>query len=556
MNLQSQIRQMPMFLTGQVSFDQNGFTKQEIAPKIVHQQECYRAQRLLTLKNYIQYVSEYNKQISRKNKEVLLYNANVYSFMEQNKLQGEAQSLTNAFNNDIGKVSIDEYNMAAKLKNNNMGKPLLLLKKHIKVSPASEKIFAILMFVYGLQMSEKNAILQKCGATTVRCIQKLKVNHYELSRFKPKNGAELDYCHRTIRNHVNRLVDAGVLFGYEFNGHQKPVNYYVNSEILVIFDQQNRKTLNAENKLFNFQNLKTLPNNNSVTRTYLNKKEINENVDNHSPLKGIISQLPIGNDKNIYKNTQMRKQSHSDGQKNQAGAEKNCRISDYLYGKIEDTQCLMEDLTKGNYHKYRFLHRKHIEFEAISGNLTKTEFRELLLQIFLKMSSSIWTNTTPTIATWQKAFNIINEDLLLNNNNSIPNKQTLLYLFDNLVWRLTYAKRYFRKFTEFRPLYPSQYFDPTRKSKKSGGFAHTIEALKVHLKYQDEAKLRKIDQAKEAAKRNKRYKAIELVEKKLRQLKNGKINLSDLHDYVNNNQYIPQDVRVKLPEYIQRIYQD
>src|SRR5690606_14982106 len=121
-------------------------------------------------------------------------------------------------------------------------------------------------------------------------------------------------------------------------------------------------------------------------------------------------------------------------------------------------------------------------------------------------------------------------------------KNVLMYKFDNLVWRLKYAKAYFRKHTEFNALYPSQYFDPTRKTAKSGGFAYTIEALKTKQNYQEERKKRQEIRNHKAASRNKQYNAIELVEKKINALKNGKISIVELHDYVKNNASIPQNV--------------
>src|SRR5690606_31152418 len=108
------------------------------------------------------------------------------------------------------------------------------------------------------------------------------------------------------------------------------------------------------------------------------------------------------------------------------------------------------------------------------------ELREILIQTVIKISAPIWANhNNVTIATWRSAYNTLNDTQFLNPNGTVPGKNVLMYKFDNLVWRLKYAKAYFRKHTEFNALYPSQYFDPTRKTAKSGGFAYTIEALKT-----------------------------------------------------------------------------
>ena len=129
-----------------------------------------------------------------------------------------------------------------------------------------------------------------------------------------------------------------------------------------------------------------------------------------------------------------------------------------------------------------------------------------------------------------------------------------MYQFDNLVYRITYAKRFFNKFSDYNALYPSQYFDPTRTQKKSGGFAYTLEALKRSQNGQESHQKRKQQQLDEAAKRNTKYKAIGLVEKKINLLKNGKISIPDLHDYVSNNAHIPKEIKNNLSKYVERAY--
>lgn len=536
--------------------------KHAIVPKIIAHQSIYLAQRREMLEKYRHYVQQYANACPELNKTVIEYNSKVISHIEQTNNKEWAIGATEAFKSDLGKCSTIEYNQAAKARNIELAQPLIKLKKYVPVKKSTEHVFSMLIFKYGMQIDEKNKILLNCGATTTRALQKVKVNHHELANTVIDDVNTLPYCKRTIHNHINRLVEAGILFDYTFRGREKPVEYHVNSLILTLFCNQKRKSLNSENQLFKYQFENNLHNNEIDTRTYKNKKEIIEPVNKQSRIKGtetlsgVLNQMQLSskndNHKNNNENTNTRKQPNFERQT--TAADFLPKISEYLYQNIEDVQILMQKLTHGHYKNYRFIHRHQLEKEVYHGNLPKTEFRELLLQVFIKLSAPIYKNSTPNEGSWRKAWNIMSDEFLLNPNGSIPNKPVLMYKFDNLVYRITYAKRFFNKFPEFNALYPSQYFDPTRKQKKSGGFAYTIEALKKHQKSIENREKQKQKQVVAAQKRNYKLKAIELVEKQVNKLKNGKITIPQLHDYVSNNAHIPQDVKKNLPKYIQRIY--
>lgn len=535
------------------------FQRAAIVPAILKKQSIFIKQRRNMLENYRSFVQQHNDKCNSNNKLVHKYNIDVNVFVEQHQLHQEQSKAIADFKETVGKVSVSEYNKAAQLFNNNNGKLLLLLKEHKPIRKAIEHTFAMIVHKYAMQIDEKNNILERCGATTTRGLQKVKINHYELANTTINGVLTLPYHERTIHNHIKRLVDAGVLFDYTFHGHQKPVEYHVNSQILQIFDVQNSKTLNTEKQAFKCENLKNLHNNEIVTRADLNNIKINKNVDNHSLIKGEIDKLfqsmtlPKGND--FYKITLKPKKFEKPAAEKIDEISPKNQLSEFLRENTQDVQEFCEDLTKGVYDNHRFTLRKHLETEVYRGNMTNEEFRCLLVQEFLKIAGPIWKTTQPTIATWRKAYNLVFDTQIINNNGTIPSKNIALYMFDNLVWRLNYAKRFFRKFKEYQPLFPSQYFDPSRKTKKSGGFAYTIEALKKHQIHEKNREKRKQLQANQAAKRNLKYTAIELVEKKINALKNNKITLDELHNYVNNNSHIPIEVRAKLPLYIQRVYQ-
>jgi len=548
------------------------FKPLQITPKVIKQQAIYKAQRLIMLDNYRKYVEAYNKNLNHLNKEVKRYNSKVYAFVAQNSLEPEAVMETEEFKNLVGKCSIFEYNQAVKIFNQKKGKLLVEQVEHKAVKKSLEHTFSAILFKYAMQIDEKNNILINVGATTTRSIQKVKVNHYELANTVIDGVNILPYSKRTIHNHVNRLTDAGILFGYEFHGNNKPVSYFVNNQILTLFCQETRKTLNAQNQLFNFSFVKNLHHNEIDTLPFLNKYKINDVVNNQHQHKGDLpanQSLKFSNENNFYKNTKtvknFKEQLNNHFKKNAPKASENApkahqaqkfsNLSDFLRSKIIDTTNFCEELSAGSFNNYRFGNRKHLENEIIYGNMDRHELRELLIQTVLKISAPIWTNhKNVTVATWRAAYNVFNDTQFLNPNGTIPGKNVLMYKFDNLVWRLKYAKAYFKKHTEFKALYPSQYFDPTRKTAKSGGFAYTIEALKSRENYKQEKQKRQELRNRKSAKRNRNYNAIELIEKKINALKNGKISIVELHDYVKNNASIPANVAENLPNYIHRIY--
>lgn len=533
-----------------------------VQPKIIQHQSIYLAQRREMLDKYRQYVQQYANNCDKLNKEVIAYNSKVIAHIEQTNNKDWAASVTASFKSDLGRCSIQQYNKEARERNLELAQPLIQLKKYVPVKKSTEHVFSMIIFKYGMQIDEKNKILLNCGATTTRALQKVKVNHHELANTVINDVYTLPYCKRTIHNHINRLVECGILFDYAFRGREKPVEYHVNSQILTLFCNKNKKTLTIENQLFKYNYGKKLHNNEIDTRAYKNKKEIIEPVKKHARIKGTDTiggvlntmQLSQKSDNNESNDESTNTRIETSSEEQTRGANFSPKISEYLYGNLQDTQSLMQDLTQQHYENYRFTQRHQLEKEVYQGNLLKAEFRELLLQIFIKLAGPIYKNRTPNEGSWRKAWNIINDEFLLNPNGSIPSKPVLMYQFDNLVYRITYAKRFFNKFPDFNPLYPSQYFDPTRKQKKSGGFAYTIEVLKRREKSLENKEKQKAKQIEAAKQRNYKLKAIELVEKQVNKLKNGKITIMQLHDYVSDNAHIPQEVKKNLPKYIQRIY--
>lgn len=533
------------------------FSEADVLPKIIADQSIFLAQRRLTLEKYNKYVQHHNDNLSKNNKAILEYNAKVIAFIEQNQLHEDARQDQYNLESQFSKSSTYAFNKAAETINNNTQKPLLQKKKLQRLTNSHEDTFSVLLWVYAHQIKSKSDILTKAKATTTRALQRLSVNTEFISRLKRKDGTKmLHFSKKTIQNHINRLLECGVFFNYSFHGHQKPTQMLITDEILVLYDKATKKQLSIENQLFKYGIEKKLPYNKPFTRTFINNLEIIEPVNKQSQLKGI--DISVSYQKQQEQKNKSTQALHNQKNQNvrQTRREISPEISEFLHQKIEDPNVFCSSLANNQYHNYRFTDKRLLEKEVYHGNLTRVEFRELLLQYFFKMVGPLYRNKEVFYPSWRKAYNLIDENELINNNGSVPNKVNLLYKFENLIYRITYAKRYFNRHTEVNPLFPGQYFSPYRKTAKSGGFAYTIEALKYHqqiIEYKAKKQQREINVAKQ---NNKRYKAIELVEKKVRQLVNNKITINQLQDYVTNNAHIPYAIVQNLPKYIERAYKN
>lgn len=544
--------------TGQIAFTEtNGvanYAPQNITPKILTKQEVFAAQRTIMLNNYRYYVQAYSDMCSQWNKEVNAYNHDVKHYILENECGAIAECETERFRDEIGKVSISEYNAAAKIRNEKIGQPLIALKKHVSIKKPTESVFAMILFKYSMQINAKNAILEGCGAVTTRAIQRVSINPYELANTVIDGIVTLPYSKRTIQNHISRLVDAGILFDSVYRGTNKPVEYHINESILAIYDHKTRKTLTAENQLFNPASGKKLHHNDIVTRTIKDKIKITEIVEKQSPLKGALQAAVQSFVPHDNQSIEPEHQT-ANSKKNPPGSAKTLKNSAFLRKIVSPGPKLIQDLTNGVYDNYNFTLRNNLEHEAMYGNLDKDEFRHLLIQIFCMMAAPIWRDKDVYIGSWYKAFEIINDEFIMNFNDTVPGKITAMFLFDKLVFRLTAAKTYFRDFPDFRPLFPSQYFDPTRKTKGSGGFGYTIEALKKSEAYAEMRRKRKEKRNAAAIVRNANEKARELVKNKVNEYKNSKINFDQLYDYVINNAHIPKEIAAELSIHVRRAHQ-
>jgi len=579
---------------GQTAFSENSFVPLEVKGMGLKNFKLNTASRNASMDRYNKFAQDYNERIPAKNKDILKYNANVICFVEQNGLTSQHQKANGNFKRAMHHVSINEYNEAAKLQNKLSGKLLITLKKHTSIKLIGEKIFKQILFEYTRQIEDINAINAQIGNYNPRALQKVKINLHKVTTNQKEDGTYyLKMSTKALQNHLKRFIESGVLLAYEFCGYYhnkttgerkgKPSKYFVNNQILVLFDWKTKKMLSLENQHFKYSEKTNVPNNKPVTRTYINKKEIIEPVNKQSldkeieSLSGILSKMKLSekdNNGNINGNT-IQRMKPLDTENTTAPnfkAVTQTKMADFLLNNIEDRQTMLEKFSEGHYKSWRFYERapknspyavlslQHLEYEEHQGIIFKDDYLQILHQVLFKMCGPIYRKSNNN-----GVFNYVGpayhgyealKNLLLNNNGTVPTKKIALTRFKGLLWRLKFAANYYNS-KSITPLFINDYLDPTRTTKKEGGFAYTLNIYKNHLElsnFKEKTKTKKQIQHEKAKVRKQKMKAIELVEKQINNLKNGKTSIIKLHDYVSNNAHIPQSIKNKLPDYIKRAY--
>lgn len=503
-----------------------------------------------TMQRYRIFINAYNANVKSLNNAVKSYNSSVTSFIQDNELEKQAVSSESHFKVQYTSgtqnkwLSILEYNTL--VENTNGGILFLKKKKHQEVKQPQESIFEVILWLYAKQLAELREHLKSLGSDIEISFPKAQTTSTAISNFKKQGEKRILYSSRTIRNHIHRLRKAGVLVKYQFKGSKKPVNYFINDAIFVFRDNQKGVIDNQQvSDLFR----KELPNKSVDTRTFT--KEIIKkvgNVDNHSQDKEVVSFAVENNskNKNTYKNTKEdkpQKKANQDAGKLGGGENfpKN-ELSEYLRGQILYKTVFLNALTNHHYDNYSFSASnmtRHLDIESIYGVMSKEEFRELLLQLFIKIAAPIWKGKNVYYGSWHKAYIQIDDEYLRNPNGSIPRKETLLYLFGSLVYRISRAKRFFKSKKVYRIHFPCIYFDPTRKQPSEGGFAYTLEWLKQYQKYKDLRATRKQQNVGKAGVRRRQKTNEEKVRDQLKLYLKGTIALPQVYTYIESNKGIP-----------------
>ena len=222
-----------------------------------------------TMDNYRKYIASYNFKTQAENELIQKHNALVKQFCKENALTEVQTAFRKVFLLKRRNLKPRAYNEAVNQFCNDYG--MIVEKKKIQsVKYATEIVFQNLLHLYNSQLMKRNEKFIRSGITAKRPIQEFKINSFLVTQLKRKEINSIDICTKTVRNHRQRLEEAGVFTEYHFAGQNKPVEVHINPEIFVVFDIKTSKLKNAENKQIKCVYWNLLPDNNEITGTILN----------------------------------------------------------------------------------------------------------------------------------------------------------------------------------------------------------------------------------------------------------------------------------------------
>lgn len=485
----------------------------------------------MTMDAYRIHVATYNATIQEQNKQIEKHNSEVLE--NRKNLTPVQKEFSRLFISKHFKISDEiQYNQLATEFNNEYGN-IVELRKIQTVKYATELFFMQMLHAYQMQLSKRASIHSKFNIAFESPIPSVEINSHEIASFERNGVKSIDATKRTIRNHRNRLQQAGVLLEYEFQGHKKGVKLQINESILHVFDLKTQKIVCIENQSLNSQKGKKFPDNNEDTRTKKDKNKIKENVENNSLDLGTPS---AGLSIVFYKNTRCNVKDLTKGARaeNVKVSEKEKTLSDKLTDLIQHPQELAENLALGLYNDFTPIDIRVLVKEAYHGTMTKDEFKELIIQDFIKSSAKIWRGKNVYTGVWKKTINTMMLDWFKALGTTTFNKHIVVEMLQEYRWRINHARKWFVSH-DFNPLFPADYFDLTRTERKEVGFAYTKKAWSKHLKYQQNREVEKRKLEKRVATRKATINSSKEVENKVTQFLKGRMDIETLYNFVAKN---------------------
>ncbi|WP_347066060.1 hypothetical protein [Flavobacterium sp. WV_118_3] len=439
----------------------------------------------------------------------------------------------------LNDMNAREYNALATEFCNTYGNIVELMPLQT-IKYATEMFFMQFLHAYNGQLSKKNAIHMKMNIAYKKPLPPVEINSLQITSLTRNGVKSINVCKKTVRNHRKRLEEAGILLDYKYQGFYRGTLHQFNPEILQIIDLATGKNANTENQRFTSPKRKELTEFNDTTGTIKDQYEIKENVDNSSLSKrsSLGSSLTSFNS-TFYRNTGCNVLNISPGGaaenvKNDAVDTVELTVSEKLQRSIIHPQQLAEELASGEHWDYSPIDIRVLKDEAYGGTMTTDEFKQLLIQDFLKTSAKIWRGKRVYVGSWKNAINIFYDQFFVNGQNKTFAKQ---YQFDYLQeyrWRINHARKWFLSKPDFNPLFPSDYFDRTRTDRKEVGFGYTTKAWNRHLKYMENRAVKQRKAENKTQTRKQSLSAAKAVETKIKLYLKGRVSVENLYSFVQN----------------------
>ncbi len=499
----------------------------------------------MMMDNYRRYVQLYNQRTKAENALIYNHNQEVKAFLAKapqhvvNIAENFPLRRENLF------LSDREFNAAADDVNARFGPMIAKRPLHI-LKYTSEQFFQNFLHVYNTQLCKVNTEFIRFRITEARPLPALKINSYFITQLQRTEGVfSLNVCSKTVRNHRQRLEEAGVLINKRFRGHQTAVELEINPEILVVFDLRTNRITSPENQQHSAETRKTLPDNDENTGAI--KEEYQEKNGVARPFVDKESAEPTAflHYRGIYRFTGGKVENSPEGGA-AAGENSKKNQAENLRKSILHPQELAEALAAGEFNDYVPIDVRIMQAAAYNGMISNEEYRELVIQDLLKQSAKIWRYSTAYAGSWKNAYNHWMKTKFLNfQGTAMPAPNTFSYL-QEYRWRLERAHRWFRRESvAVKPLFPSDYFDTKRKTKSEIGFEGTAAMWQRKLKYDEKQPEADRKSKKKAEARLKRLSDNHKLNHQLKRYLNGKISLVQLTEFVREN--LPPEFYAALP---------
>lgn len=499
--------------------------------------ECFSG----TMNQYRIYIANYNEKIKSLNEQVKIDNKEVRKKVAEG-LDLVQKTFRDIFIKKNASLPAIEYNQLADDFNAERG--LLIERKLFRtVKYGTELVFQQILYLYATQLARFTNEYMKFQIFEPSVLRKIELNAQTIVELQRNGVHSINICKQTFRNHRAILEECGVLVAYQFQGHKKAVKMHINSDILTVYDAKTKKIITAENQSLTPETSKVFEDNKEDTRSI--KRNSKKTVNGQADL------LELGTPSAVSSICFLQEHSVANKESYQTAAAESVKVSTKNLEKtILHPADLARKLSEGEFNNYspidiRFLHR-----EAMYGTLTRDEFNEVIIQDFFKTAAKYYKNHRVYVGSWKKAIqNWIDHRFRFSNGSGqhLCNKQLMVDLLEQYRWRMKNSENFYRK-TEIKRLFPSDYFDFSRKTKQEIAFEYTEVAWKRHLEY-----LKREPELKKRAKRktekrlinNSAAKKYDLI---LKRFFNNRVSYEQLYDYVKSN--LPSNFMEKLSEVV------
>ncbi|WP_028889398.1 hypothetical protein [Tenacibaculum ovolyticum] len=512
------------------------------------------------MNNFRKHKEIYNEKVTQENKKIAAYNLSIVKTTNK-----EFLSEITKFKKENNRLFISDYNKKVAEFNAPLAYKILPKKREQTLKPFSQMMFRTLAGFYVSQLKTRNSfLLQMNKPTSVlkNKLPKLEIDHKKLAEHKREGWAMLGICKKTAQNHIKRFREAGLLVNYKFINSEKPISVNFNPEILTVLEGNPPKSQNTDFQFFKSSNRKELHDSTDTTRTKLKEKEIKDCA-NSTVLYKCGSMLANEHESNTdecpadsYENTK----GISNKKEISFGGEKKIKQPDFLKisepksktnlltenftANFIDETLLAEKLASGEFNNYKGLRYDYLQKVEQYALVSNEEFKQIVIQDFIKSSAKIWKNHNVYVGEWRKTINILKTQVFAN----IVHKLTVIQKLKEYRWKLEFARKWFVKKKEVKALFPFAYFDKTRTKSNELGFYGLHSVWKSHLKYQEKKEAERKKQIEDSNIRKRRLSSQKKLTNAIKKYELGKFSYKQLFNYVKDN--LPHEYLISLPNLI------